>query len=59
MRVDEFSHLYEARSDGLPVAVYGLHTLRKLATMTLLPESCGRRLPRCMSARVSSLAWDK
>ena len=39
MRVDEFPHLYEARSDGLPVAVYGLHTLRKLATMTLLSES--------------------
>ena len=46
MRVDEFSHLYEARSDGLPVAVYGLQTLRKLATMMLLPESCGRRLRR-------------
>ena len=33
MRVDEFSHLYEARSDGLPVAVYGLQTLQKLSTV--------------------------
>ncbi len=33
MRVDEYSHLYEASSDGLPVAVYGLQTLQKPSTV--------------------------
>ena len=37
--MDEFSHLYEASGDGLPVAVYGQHTLQKLATVRYYLEA--------------------
>lgn len=37
--MDEFSHLYQASDDGLPMAVYGQHTLQKLATVRYYLEA--------------------
>ncbi len=47
--MDEFSHLYEASGDGLPVSDYRQHTLQKLGTvryyLEALDAACKRAKP--------------
>ena len=44
--MDEFSHLLEASDDGLPMAVYGQHTLQKLATVRYYLEAFDKACTR-------------
>ncbi len=44
--MDEFSHLFESGDDGLPVAVYGQHTLQKLATVRYYLEAFDKACTR-------------
>ncbi len=44
--MDEFSHLYEASDDSLPTAVYGQHTLQKIATVRYYLEAFDKACTR-------------